>query len=215
MSNKLNIVNMKGEPVGEVALPGDLATLKAGLPAVHQAVLAFQAGVRAGTASTKGKGAVAGSGKKPHRQKGTGQARAGYARSPVWVGGGVAHGPHPHSFAQALPKKVSRLAFRRAFAGKAADGELVVLETLELNDGRTREAAALQKALAAESGLLVIVDRLDPKIERAVRNLPRLEVAVATNVHTYQLLRWPRVAVTRAALAVLEQRMAAQVGRGA
>lgn len=214
--SKLNILNMKGESVGELPVAAGFALPSAkGRPAVHDAVLAYQAGMRAGTASTKGKGAVAGSNKKPYKQKGTGNARAGNIRSPIRVGGGVAHGPHPHSFAVDMPRKAARLAFRRALADKIAAGAVVVLEKLDLQDGRTREMAALQRALKADRGLLVIVDQVDPKVARASRNLPKVEVATAASVHTYRLLRWPCVAVTREGLAGLERRLAAQVGRGA
>jgi large subunit ribosomal protein L4 len=204
----LPVKNLKGETVGEVALAADLLNPEASLQVVRDAVVAHRANVRAGSASTKGKGAVAGTGKKPWRQKGTGRARAGYARSPVWRGGGVAHGPHPRDFGWALPKKAARLAFRRALAGRIADGAVSVIEALELAEPKTRLLRDTLRGLGAETGVLLVVDRPTRALTLAARNLSGVEVAPASDVHTYSLLRWPRIVVTRAAWTGLEERLA-------
>src|SRR5512137_1096628 len=122
--SKLAVYDMKGGSVGEAEFPEALLVGRKGEQAVHDAVVAYRAGLRSGTASTLRKGEVAGSGKTPWRQKGTGRARAGYRQSPVWRGGSVAFGPHPRSYAQNLPRKVARLAFQAAFSARVAAGEV-------------------------------------------------------------------------------------------
>lgn len=205
--SKLTLINMKGERLGDVDLADSALVLDRGDQAVHDAVVAAQARRRTGSAHTLGKGAVAGSNKKPWKQKGTGRARAGNIRSPVWRGGGVAHGPHPRDYEQAIPKRQARLAFARAFSARVAAGEVVVLDALEIPEPKTRLFAALQKALQAGRGLLVVVDVLAPTLTRAARNLPRLELAKAADVSTYAVLRWPKVAVTKPAMEILVARM--------
>lgn len=212
--SKLTLINMKGDRLGDRELADSLLVLDRGDQAVHDAVVARQAGLRAGSASTKGKGAVRGTGKKPWRQKGTGRARAGYASSPVWRGGGVAHGPHPRDYAKPLPKRQARLAFARAFSARVTAGDVMVLEALELAEAKTRLLAALQKSLKADSGLLVVVDVLTPVLTRAARNLPKLELVTATDVSTYSMLRWPKVAVTQAAMERLAARLQAAGRKG-
>lgn len=204
----LPVKNLKGETVGEVALAADLLPADTSLQVVRDAVVAHRANLRAGSASTKGKGAVAGTGKKPWRQKGTGRARAGYARSPVWRGGGVAHGPHPRDYGWSLSKKAGRLAFRRALAGRIADGAVSVVDAVELAEPKTRLLRDTLRALGAETGVLFIVEQPDRTLTLAARNLSGVEVSTARDVHTYSLLRWPRIVVTRAAWAGLEERLA-------
>lgn len=208
--SKVPLKNSRGEVLGEVEIADGLLVLDRGDQAVHDAVVAYRARGRAGTASTKGKGAVAGTGKKPWRQKGTGRARAGYARSPVWRGGGVAHGPHPRDFGRALPKKAARLAFARAFSARVAEGAVSVLDGVAVPEPpKTRAVADLLKTLGAPRGLLLVVDRVEPNLALAARNLPGVEIAAASDVNTYMVLRWPAMAVTRTAMAVIERRLAA------
>lgn len=209
--SKLTIYDMKGQAVGEVALAEDLLVTGKGEQAVHDAVVAHMAGMRAGTASTLGKGAVAGSNRKPWRQKGTGRARAGCRRSPVWRGGGVAHGPHPRSFAKKLPRKVAKLAFRRAFSDKAAAGDVKVLESLTLpgleEKRKTHAFVDLLAAFGAGRGALVIVDKIDILLTLASRNVPGVEVATAGDVSTYQILKHRIIVVTKSAMDGIRSRL--------
>ncbi len=207
--SKLTVTNMKGERVGDLELDDKVLVLDRGDQAVHDAIVAQQAGRRAGTANTLGKGAVAGSNKKPWRQKGTGRARAGYRQSPIWRGGGVAHGPHPRDFSKSLTKKTARLAFARAMSARMAADEVTVLDTLEVAEPKTRLVAGLQAALKAEKGLLIVVDRVDSNLTKAARNLVRVEVAAAKDVDTYAVLRYDRIAATRPAMDILTARIAA------
>ncbi len=212
--SKLPVINMQGERTGEADLADELLAFDKGDAAVHQAVVAFRDRQRAGTAHTLGKGAVAGSGKKPYKQKGTGRARAGYLRSPVRVGGGVAHGPHPRDYVWSLPKKMARLAFRRALTLRIQEGAVQVIEPFELLAPKTKLLAALRTRLGARK-LCLVVDRVDETLERAARNLASVAAVTAAGVNVYDLLNHPRVLVTRAGLAALTERLQAPIRRGA
>ncbi len=204
--SKLSVYDMKGTSLEKVDFPDELLTNK-GQQAVHDVVVAYQAGIRAGTASTLGKGAVAGSNKKPWKQKGTGRARAGFRQSPVWRGGGVAHGPHPRSYAKKVPVKVARLAFRRAFSDLIREDRLRILDQFSVTEAKTKVATALLKALGLNRGALIVVDKLDKNMVCSIRNLPNVEVTTSQDVSTYQLLRYPVTVVTRVAMDNLKTRL--------
>jgi large subunit ribosomal protein L4 len=209
--SSVKVIDQKGAEIGAVDLPdGLLADSSKGVQAMRDAVVAYRNGLRAGSASSKGKGAVAGSGKKPWKQKGTGRARAGYRRSPVWKGGGVAFGPVPRSYVQRLPKKVVKLAFRRAFSDKVADGAVSVLDSLVLEAPKTKLFAALLKGLNLPGRALIVLDKVDNAVLLASRNLPRVTLATASEVSTFELVQCQQVIVTKAALAVLATRLAAE-----
>ena len=210
--SKLPLKNLDGRSLGDVELADALLSLDKGGQAVRDAVVAHQANLRTGSAHSLGKGAVTGTGAKPWKQKGTGRARAGYVRSPVWRGGGVAHGPHHRDFGWALPRKAARLAFQHAFGSRVADKAVTVIEDLQLAEPKTKLLQDAVKKLGAQRGLLIIVDRADRALTLAARNLPKVEVATAAGVNTYSVLRWPSVIVTRAGLSALERRLSAKKG---
>jgi large subunit ribosomal protein L4 len=203
----LKVLDLKGATTGEVEVPDALLCLKRGEQAVHDAVVAHLAACRSGNASTLQKGEVAGSNRKPWRQKGTGRARAGYRQSPVWRGGGIVFGPKPRDYRLGQNHKVARLAFRRALSERIASGEIRVLETIALSEAKTRAMAAALKAVGAARGALILTDRMDETLKRTTRNLPGVEVALAKDVGVYALLRHPVVLVTRSALDVLKGRL--------
>jgi len=212
--SSVTVIDQKGAAVGSVELPGGmLAAADKGYQAMHDVVVAYQNGLRAGSASSKTKGTAAGSGKKPWKQKGTGRARAGYRRSPVWKGGGVAFGPVPRSYVQRLPKKVTRLAFRRAFSDKVAEGALTVLDGLALEAPKTKAFAALVKGLGLTGRILFVLDTVDPKALLAMRNLPDVALATAAEVNTFEIMRAGTVVATRAALEILVRRLSAEGGK--
>lgn len=206
----LKIYDGAGECIGDMPLAvGDLEAQK-GTQAVHDVVVAYLANQRAGTASTLAKGRVAGSNRKPWRQKGTGRARAGFRQSPVWRGGGVAFGPHPRSFRQKLPRNVARLAFRRAWRDRADDGAARVVEAPVLATPKTREMAAWLAAQKVSGPALLICDRIGESLRLASRNIPGLELVTAAHVNTYQVLRYAAVLVLRDAMPILNQRLGAE-----
>jgi large subunit ribosomal protein L4 len=205
----LKIYDQKGAAVGDFDLADEMLVLNKGAQAVHEAIVAYMAAQRTGSASTLRKGEVAGSNKKPWRQKGTGRARAGYRQSPVWRGGGVAFGPHPRSFALKVNKKVARLAFRRAFSDKVQSGQVRMLDQLTMAEAKTKSFAALLKSLGIDRPALFVVDKVEKNVARASRNIPNVEVAAAKDVNIYQLLRYPIVVVSRSGMDQMQLRLAA------
>lgn len=161
---------------------------------------------RAGTASTKTRGLVRGGGKKPWRQKGTGRARAGSIRSPVWVGGGTIFGPLPKDYSYRLPKRARREALLSALSLKKQDGKLIVLEKLEIEEPKTKLMRKLLEGLQVKSALLVI-PQPDEKIERSTRNLPGVKVLRVEGLNVYDLLRYEHLILTEASLRALEERL--------
>jgi large subunit ribosomal protein L4 len=193
----LKIYDAKGSSVGDFDIPDDMLVLDRGEEAVHDTVVAYLAGQRSGSASTLRKGEVAGSNKKPWKQKGTGRARAGYRQSPVWRGGGVAFGPHPRNFALKVNKKVSRLA----------TGQVRILDQLAVADAKTKSFAILMKSLGISGPALFLVDKVERNVAVASRNIPRVEVTTVKDVNVYQLLRYPIVVVTTAGMNHIRARL--------
>ena len=206
--SKIPLKTISGDSVGEYEFADNLLVLDKGEQAVHEAVVAYGAHQRAGTASTKSKSNVSGTGAKPWKQKGLGRARAGYKQSPIWRGGAVAHGPHPRKYTKKLSKKVIKLAFQRAFSAKLEQGEVTVIENLALTSPKTKEFTAVLKGLGLDRGALFIVDANNDNVLLASRNIPKVEVVTAKLANTYQLLRYKNVIVTKAGMEALENRLA-------
>lgn len=200
-----------GESAGELSLDSALLVLDKGEQAVKDTLDARAASQRAGTASTLSKGAVNGSNKKLWRQKGTGNARTGLRQSPVWRGGGVAHGPHPRDYSRKINRKVAQLAFRRALSERLNDGGIVVIESLSLAEPKTKLMAALLAKMGVDKGTCLLVDeQFQENVLRASRNLPKVDVAKASCVDVYCLLRFRVVVATEAGYKTLLARLAKQ-----
>lgn len=206
--SKLPLKNVKGDSVGDYEVADNLLVLDKGNQAVHEAVVAYNAHQRAGTASTKSKSEVNGSGKKPWKQKGLGRARAGYKQSNVWRGGYVAHGPQPRDYKKKVSKKVAKLAFARAFSAKVEQGDITVVDELSVSAPKTKEFTAVMKNLGLDRGALFIVDEATDNLLLASRNIQRVELATAKLVNTYQLLRYKNVIITKVGMEALEARLA-------
>jgi len=206
--SSIKLYKATGEAGGEVAVDDALLVLDRGGQAVKDVVVATLNARRAGTASTLSKGEVAGSNKKPWKQKGTGRARAGLRQSPVWRGGAVAFGPRPRSFETKINRKVGHLAYRYAFSERIRDGGVLVIERFDLVEAKTRLLAALLKKLGITRGCLIVVDQPDAKLVRATRNIPKVAVVRAADVGVYDLVCHRTVLATRAGLAVLTARLA-------
>lgn len=204
----LPVHNQQGKAVGEVEIPSALQAPSSASQALVQAVVTLRANARAGTHSTKTKGDVAGSGKKPWRQKGTGRARAGYRQSPVWTGGGVVFGPKPRSYAKALPRQKAALALRKAFSNKLAADGVRVVDALALAQPKTKDLVAVLKSLKVERGALVVTDAASRELLLAARNLERVEVTRAADVNPLQILKYPHLVITRDGLTRLQDRLA-------
>jgi large subunit ribosomal protein L4 len=164
---------------------------------------------RAGSAATKEKGDVRGGGKKPWRQKGTGRARAGSIRSPLWPGGGTVFGPHPRDYGYRMSKQARRAALKSALAQKLREERLTVLDRIELPEAKTKQFAGMLSALGIDDSVLVVIDGVDDRVERAARNLPRVKVLRAAGLNVYDLLRYHQLVVTRAGLEAVTKRVMA------
>lgn len=210
MEATLTTVNKSGAPAGTVKLDSAWLESEKGEQAVKDAVVAFMAANRAGTASAKERGQVRGGGRKPWKQKGTGRARAGSIRSPLWRGGAVIFGPQPRSFDKKLNRSTRRLALKRAFTERVQEGAVIVLDSLEMAAAKTRDMAALLTTIGAGSEALVVVDELSDTVVKAARNLPGVEVMKASAVNPYWLLLFKKLVFTQAALDAFGKRLTAQ-----
>ncbi len=203
----LPIHDRSGAKVSEYTLDEALLADK-GDPLVHAEVVAHQARARGGNASTKTRGEVAGSNRKPWRQKGTGRARSGERTSPIWRGGGIIFGPRPRDYGYKLPKQAARLAFRKAFSDRVREGAVRVVESLAPDEPRTKVFAALVEAVRPGPGpVLCVVAAFDDALKRASRNLPKVAVVPAAQVSTFDLVKYRNVVVAQDALPILETRL--------
>ena len=175
---------------------------------LHQVVTMQLNNRRAGTASTKTRGVVRGSGRKPWRQKGTGRARAGSIRSPLWNGGGTTFGPQPRDYSYRLPKKARREALLSALSVKNSDGKIVVVEKLELAEAKTKLMRKMLEELQIKT-VLIVIPQSDEKLERSAKNLPTVKVLRAEGLNVYDLLRYEYLILTEESLRLLEERLAA------
>lgn len=206
---KLAIKDLKGKPAGELEVKFEVIESGRGTQAVHDTIVAYNAGRRSGTASAKTMGEVAGTGKKPWRQKGTGRARAGSFASPLWRGGGVVHGPKPRDFSKKVNKKVARLALRKALSERLKAGDVIVVDDFKLAAPKTKEFVSVLKGLEIEGNtLLLVVGSADETLVRAARNVPGVELATGSDVNTYELLRSDKLLFTKEAFAQVEARLA-------
>jgi len=175
---------------------------------LHQTVVMQLANRRAGTASTKTKGFVSGGGKKPWRQKGTGRARSGSIRSPIWVGGGTAFGPTPRDYSYRMPRSARREALLSALSVKNREGKLIIVDKFELEAAKTKIMVKALAELKVKSAIIVVA-HADEKIERSARNLPKIKVMRVEGLNVYDLLRYEHLILTDGALKLLEERLAA------
>lgn len=209
MSKVLDILDCQGNRVDGYELPDAVLELEKGEQAVHDAVVAFLAGMHAGTAKTKTRAEVRGGGTKPFRQKGNGRARAGSRRNPVWTGGGVAFGPVPRSFAKKVNKKVLQLALKRAFSERVVDGDVVVVDKFALADHKTKSAVAIFKNLKIADGTILLnIAEYDEATCCATGNLQNVALRGADSVNTYDLLLCNKVVFTKDALDTFVGRLA-------
>ncbi len=175
---------------------------------LHQTVIMQLNNRRSGTASTKTRGLVRGSGRKPWRQKGTGRARVGSIRSPIWTGGGTTFGPQPRDYSYRLPKKARREALLSALSLRRKDEKIIVIDKLELAETKTKLMLEVLKNLGVESALIVIHES-DEKVERSARNLGTVKVLRAEGLNVYDILRYEHLVLTEQALGVIEERLVA------
>jgi large subunit ribosomal protein L4 len=197
--------SVTGSEAGTVDLTPDVFGIEPNVAVMHQVVTAQLAARRSGTHKTKTRSEVSGGGAKPWRQKGTGRARHGSIRSPVWRGGGIAHGPRPRSYEQSTPKKMKRLALRSALSDRAADEKIIVVEDWGFDAPSTASAARKLAALGAHGRVLIVLERDDVMAHKSFRNLQRVQTLPADQLNTYDVLVSDVVVFTSASLAEVNQ----------
>jgi len=197
----VDLVTPAGGTAGSVDLPGEIFDVQVNVPLLHQVVVAQLAAARQGTHSTKTRGEVAGGGRKPYKQKGTGRARQGSIRAPQFVGGGVVHGPQPRSYDQRTPKKMKAAALRGALSDRARDGRIhVVTALVEGTVPSTRSAVAILAQLSERAHVLVVVERKDTVSWKSLRNVDRVHLIWPDQLNTYDVLVSDDVVFTQGAL---------------
>jgi large subunit ribosomal protein L4 len=197
------VLDRSGKKVGDHELPAELFEAPVNVSLMHQVVIAGLASLRAGTHSTKTRGEFSGGGKKPWRQKGTGRARHGSSRSPIWTGGGVAHGPKPRDHSVRVNKKMKRGALRSALSDAASSGKLVVIDEIGFDEPSTRDAAAILEALELGGKVLVVVPEPETTVEKSFRNLHQVRLTYARSLSVYDVLSADRVLFSKPALEAL------------
>ncbi|MBS4021487.1 MAG: 50S ribosomal protein L4 [Dethiobacter sp.] len=202
---KVALYNTQGEEVGEIELADAIFAVKVNEAAMHQAVLTYLANRRLGTADTKVRTEVRGGGRKPWRQKGTGRARHGSIRSPLWKGGGVVFGPHPRSYRMALPKKIRRLALKSALTSKVSNRSLIVLDQLAMEAPRTKDMVRVLGNLKTGRKVLIITEAPQENIIKSARNIPGVKTLNATELNVYDILNTDNLVITRQAVARVEE----------
>ncbi len=204
---KIAIKNIEGKSQGELEVKFPLVEGGKGTQAVHDVVTAHQAAQRSGTANTKNVGEVAGTNKKPWRQKGTGRARAGSFQSPLWRGGGVVFGPRPRDFGKKVSKKTRALALRKALSERLKAGDVVVVDTLKLASPRTKEFASLMSALELTGSTLIVSSGTDKNLTLASRNIPQVALTTSDSLNTYDVLRPDKLLFTKEAFEKVGQHL--------
>lgn len=202
---KLAISDSKGKKVGEMELRPEIADVKVNESLVHQVVRAQLAAARAGTASTKTRSEVRGGGKKPWRQKGTGRARAGSIRSPLWVGGGTVFGPTPRDYSFSVPKKVKKQALRSIIASKAKSGDLIVVDDFGLVEPKTKAALEVLKNVGALGKTTLVVGPEEGAVVKSTRNIEGVHAIKAQNINAYDLLNNEKIVMTKRALELVQE----------
>jgi len=201
----LSVHNIKGENVGEVSLKDNIFSAKINKYLVHQAVKRYLANRRRGTASTKNRSAVRGGGAKPWKQKGTGRARAGTIRSPIWVGGGIVFGPSPRDYSFSLPKKMKIAALKSVLSDKLGNKEIIIVDNLSLEENKTSKIVEILKNLQAFKKPLIIIEKEDNGIVQAARNIKGTQVLPVSKINTYDLINHEKIIITKKALKQIEE----------
>ena len=203
----VDIYNIQKEKVGELDLKDDIFGVEVRGDVLHEVVTWQRACRRSGCACTKTRGEVKGGGRKPWRQKGTGRARSGSNRSPVWKGGGTTFGPRPRSYAYTLPKKVRRLALKMALSSKLENGQLVVLEGYPFEAPKTKDFVAVLKTFELNKALFIAPEE-NRALELSARNVPGVQVMLPVGLNVYDILKYDHLVLLSPALAAIEARLA-------
>jgi large subunit ribosomal protein L4 len=196
----VDVVDRSGKKVGDHDLDPAVFDVEVNPQVMHQVVVAGMAAQRAGSHSTKTRAEVSGGGAKPWRQKGTGRARHGSNRSPIWVGGGVAHGPRPREYDKRVPKKMRRLALRSALTDRAREGRVKVVDSLDFDRPSTKEAVDVLESIEAQGLVLLVLDGPQDSVQKSFRNLSQVKMTTPARLGTYEVLAADWIVFTRASI---------------
>jgi large subunit ribosomal protein L4 len=205
---KVAMYNMSGAQVGEVELSESVFGIEPHIHVLHEVILSQQASLRQGTHKTKGRSEVAGGGRKPWKQKGTGRARQGSIRSPQWKGGGIVFGPTPRSYSYKLPKKVRRLAIKSALSAKVIDNELIIIDLLSLAKPKTKDFVAILNNLKIDKKALIVSTSIDENIALSTRNIPGIKFTNAQGMSVLDIMTYDKVIITKDAVQSVEEVLA-------
>lgn len=203
---RVEVIDVTRKSKGQVDLPEEFFGLKHRQALLHDSVVNYLANQRQGTHATKNRAKVRGGGRKPYRQKGTGRARAGSIRSPLWKGGGTVFGPQPRDYRYSMPRQARKLALYAALSAKIADGEVTVLDSITIDEPRTRKMVEIldNLELSGES-LLLVVNEPDAALALSARNIPEVRLVRAGDLNAYDVLSRSRVLITKEALQTLQE----------
>jgi large subunit ribosomal protein L4 len=202
---KVDLLNVSGQRVGDMELSDSIFGIEVNEAVLHQVVKAQLANKRQGTQSAKTRSEVRGGGRKPWRQKGTGRARAGTIRSPLWTGGGVVFAPKPRDYRQAVPKKVRRLAMKSALSSKVAEKEIVVLDQLVMDAPKTKEMVAILNNIDAGKKVLLVLPEKNENVERSAKNIPNVKSTLVNTLNVYDILKYDKLVLTKDAVSRVEE----------
>ncbi|MCF7925186.1 MAG: 50S ribosomal protein L4 [Candidatus Izimaplasma sp.] len=202
---KVALMNQNGDVAGDITLNDQVFGIEPNTQAVYDVVKSQRAGMRQGTHKVKGRSEVSGGGAKPWRQKGTGRARAGSNRSPIWVGGGTTFGPTPRKYTLKVNRKVRRLALKSVLSSKLQDQALIVLDDLALDSMKTKEMIAVLNNLKLAGKVIFVVETLSDNLVLAARNIPNITLATVAHASVYDLLKYKTVVLTEAAVKNYEE----------
>ncbi|HHT64594.1 MAG: 50S ribosomal protein L4 [Caldicoprobacterales bacterium] len=202
---KVALYNMEGASVGEIELKDEVFGVEVNRDAMYQVTKMQLANKRQGTQSTLTRAEVRGGGAKPWRQKGTGRARHGSTRSPIWIKGGVTFAPKPRDYSYTIPKKIKRLALKSALSSKVQNDSIIVMESLALSEAKTREMVKVLNNLKVDDKALLVIKGKDENIERAARNLPNVKLAFVNTLNVLDILNYNRFIITQDAARLVEE----------
>jgi large subunit ribosomal protein L4 len=204
----IDVHNVQGKVVGQMELAADIFGITPNTHVLHLAVTRQLAAQRLGTHSTKTRSEVRGGGKKPWKQKGTGRARHGSRRSPIWVGGGITFGPTPRQYKVGLPRKVRRLALKSALSAKVQAGEVIVLDNLEFEAPRTKLMVAMLSSISAPGKAMIVLREYNENVEKSSRNIPGVLVEDAVGINVYDILNSDKLIMTKDAVEKVQEVLA-------
>jgi large subunit ribosomal protein L4 len=202
---EIDIINRESKSVGKTEIPDEIFGAPVKTALLHEVVRNHLANVRKGNAATKTRGMVSGGGRKPYRQKGSGRARAGSIRSPLWKGGGTVFGPQPRDYSYRIPKKAKWVAMNSALSAKFRDGEISVIDSIDVAEPKTRLMREFIEGLGISGSVLIIIPEKNETLELAARNLPRVNVSRVSELNVYSVLAHERLLITKDAVEKMKE----------